>query len=131
MKAFGSKSFSEFNNDYAAVGKEVRRWLGMMLTEYEPTELVIERPFLRNEGTSYLLGGIVWECHRTAHLRNIPRYEYPPSKVKSFFGASGKNKTPIIESVKFRGYSPDNDDEADAIALLLLHQSISKETAKI
>lgn len=123
VEAFGSQSFEEFRHDYALVGREFRSWLGSMFKQYNPTDLAIERPFLRNEGTSYLLGGIVWEAHRAAQLANIPRHEYAPSQVKAFFGASGKNKVPMIEAAQIRGYKPNNDDEADAIALLLLHQS--------
>lgn len=122
--AFGTQDFSGFNSDYAVVGRKFRNWLNGLLTEYEPTDLAIEKPFLRNEGVSYLLGGLVWEAHRAAELRNIPRTEWPPITIKKHITGNARAKKPeVMEAVKAKGFNITNDHEADAVALLLLHEA--------
>ena len=120
---FGTRCFDGVSGDLAYLGRCFRGWVAGLMTEHEPEIVVIERPFLRNESTSYLLGGMVWEAHRAAEIRNIEREMYAPITIKKFITGSGKSeKSEIVKAVRERGYPVTNDDEADAVALLLLHE---------
>lgn len=121
---FGTRDFSGLSGDYAVVGRRFAAWLNELLTKFEPGDLVIERPFLRNEGVSYLLGGMAWEAHRAAEIRNIPRKDYAPVSIKKFItGNARAKKTEVMEAVRGRGYAIMDDHQADAVALLLLHEA--------
>lgn len=43
-------------------------------------------------------------------------------------GKGNANKEQMVEAVRALGFHPADDNEADAIALLLYHHSTSKET---
>jgi len=124
---FGTRDFNGVSGDYAVLGRRFRAWLNGLLTEKEPTDLVIEKPFLRHQGPSYLLTGLVWEAHRAAELRNIPRHEIRPISIKKFITGNGRAKKPeVMAAVRGKGYPITNDHEADAVAMLLLHESGGK-----
>lgn len=118
---FGTKDFTEVEPDNAIRGRIFRSWLIGMIDDVSPDEIVIERPFLRNENTTFLLGGLVWEAHRTAELMGIPRREIPAVSIKKFITGNAKAKKPdVIASIKSKGFEVTDDNQADAVALLLL-----------
>ena len=56
---------------------------------------------------------------------NLPCYGFPVGTIKKHISGSGRSKKDgIIQSVKFLGYDPKDDNEADAIAVhdLATHQ---------
>lgn len=124
---FGTRDFTGVSSDCAVRGRRFRSWVCDLLTKYEPSEIVIEKPFLRNEATTFLLGGLVWEAHRAAELRNIPRDDtHTPNSIKKFIADNGRaKKWEVVKAVRERGYKVTNDHEADAVALLLLHEAQS------
>lgn len=119
---FGTRMFQAHSHDNAVLGRRFRNWLCEMLTEHEPDAVVIEQGFYRYGGPTTLLWGLIWEAHRAAELRNIPRHEYTPITIKKFITGSGKAKKPdVMAAVRNKGHRITNDHEADAVAMLLLH----------
>lgn len=122
---FGQRDFSGLGSDNAVKGRRFRHWLCELMTEIEPSELVLERPVYfagARMGATTLLHGLAWEAHRAAELRGIPRREVAPITIKKFITGSGKAKKPeVIAAVKARGFNVLDDNQADAIALLLYH----------
>lgn len=120
---FGTRDFTQIQKDNAVRGRRFRHWLCELMTEIEPTELVIEKPVRfagARQGATDLLHGFAWEAHRAAELRGIPRNEVYPVTIKKFITGNGRAKKPeVMQSVIERGYKITNDNEADAVALLL------------
>lgn len=55
-----------------------------------------------------------------AELRGIPYEGVPVGTIKRFATGKGNaNKAAMIEAIRQRGFSPADDNEADALALLL------------
>ena len=55
-----------------------------------------------------------------AELRGIPYEGVPVGTIKRFATGKGNaNKAAMIEAIRQRGFSPEDDNEADALALLL------------
>jgi Holliday junction resolvasome RuvABC endonuclease subunit len=99
-------------------------WLADQITTWEPELIAIERGFFRGPA-SYQLSGMIWDAHRIAYIRGVPRVEYPPLSIKKFITGTAKaDKDAVIAAVNKRGFGnlgPRlSDHEADAIALLLL-----------
>ena len=77
----------------------------------------------RHAGTdaSHVYGGLMATLTAWAELRGIPPYEgVPVGTIKRHVTGKGNaNKDAMIAAVRARGFSPADDNEADAIALLL------------
>lgn len=125
---FGTVYFHKWKDDYAACGRMFSQWLGDFLDEHKPEKMIIEKPFFRG-ASSWLLSGLVWEAHREAEFRDIPRAEFQPTRIKKFITGSGKaEKEDVIAAVRAKGFEVENDHESDAIAALLLHLSQTQNT---
>lgn len=121
---FGTRDFTGLAKDNAVRGRRFRHWLCELMTEIEPQKLVIEAPVYfsgQRGGATALLHGLAWEAHRAAELRGIPRKEVYPVSIKKFITGNARAKKPeVMRAVMNRGYQITNDNEADAVALLLL-----------
>lgn len=128
--AFGSRDFSSRNHDYAVVGRRFHEWVADLITEHEPTVLVIERPFFApglTQASRRLLSGMVWEAHRVAEIREVKREEYSPSTIKKHITGNGRaGKDDVMRAVQALGHKISNDHEADAVAMLLCHENRGK-----
>jgi len=127
---FGTRDFSEYDYDTAVAARMMRGWFAEMMGEYEPSEIVIEQPFFhpKHPLTGARLYCLVHECHRAAELRGISRREYTPLEIKKFaVGRAYKvSKDDMIEAVRGMGHNIQDDHQADAVALLLLHEQERK-----
>jgi hypothetical protein len=112
---FGTMNFRYAKDDAAELGFEFSIWLSRLLTEHEPN-----RPFLRGKA-SWSLSGLVWEVHRCAFLRRIPRYEFAPMQIKKFACGSYKaSKDDMLTWALWRGFNVRTDHKADAVAIMLM-----------
>lgn len=76
----------------------------------------------RHLGTdaAHVYGGLMATLTSWAELRGVPYQGVPVGTIKRF--ATGKGnapKSPVMAAVRARGFSPVDDNEADAVALLL------------
>ncbi len=125
---FGTRDFEGLAGNDCRVGQYFGGWVEGLIETVHPEIIAIERPFLRHQGPTRLLFGLVWEASIIAYKRGIPVVEYAPVSIKKFITGNGKAKKPeVIAAVRQKGYKVTNDDEGDAVALLLLHKSRTKE----
>lgn len=96
-------------------------WLADAITVYEPTEIVIEAPFLghslRAARKLFTLTGI---AQLIAYRRDLPEpREYAAASVRKTFCGSGKaDKKQVMAECVARGFQPKDFNAADALALL-------------
>jgi Holliday junction resolvasome RuvABC endonuclease subunit len=57
-----------------------------------------------------------------AQRMNIKTYGYTPNEIKASIRVGMGNKESVIRGVRMCGFSPEDDNQADAIALLLMMQ---------
>lgn len=131
---FGTYDLSDFPSDNAVRGRMFRRFLVELLNELEPQDICIETPVHFRAGpnsgqqSGILLYGLAWEVHRAAELRNIPRHEVYPGTIKKFATGNGHAKKPeVIEAIINKGYAVEDDNQADAVAMLLYKMSLGEQ----
>ena len=92
-------------------------------------EKVVFEEVRRHAGVdaAHAYGGFLAHLTACCEARAIPYEGIPVGTIKKFISGRGNaNKRLVIESVKAKGYRPADDNEADAIALLLYHLSQQK-----
>jgi Holliday junction resolvasome RuvABC endonuclease subunit len=107
-------------------------WLGARLSERRTERIAIEAPFIHPDNASQpmtrRLFGLRAMALVIAHRAGIPVVELAPSSVKKRFAGKGNaEKLAVIEENWRRGYAPNDDNEADAIALW--HAAFAPERA--
>jgi Holliday junction resolvasome RuvABC endonuclease subunit len=118
--SFGTKAFADQRHDLGRMSFAFSAWLACEITERDPGMVAIERGFFRGK-PSYMLAGLIWDAHRVAYVRSIPRREYIPQDIKGFATGSRKaDKPAVMKAVRALGFDIATDHEADAVALLLL-----------
>ena len=76
----------------------------------------------RHAGTdaAHVYGGLMATLTAWAELRGVPYEGVPVGTIKKFLtGHGGAPKQAMIDAARSRGFTPADDNEADAIALLL------------
>jgi Holliday junction resolvasome RuvABC endonuclease subunit len=122
---FGSRCFRNYSSDCAMLARAFGSWLSKTIEENEFTSVAIERPFFspKTAKSGYLLNGLSWEAHKVAHYHDLPRADYSPMTVKKFITGKGNSKKPeVMAAVRALGYKIRDDNQADAVAILLLHE---------
>lgn len=104
------------------VARRFRAWVDSMLDEKQPEWLVLERPFFHRDCT-WLLVGMAWEAQRAADARDIKCTDYAVNSIKKHVTGDGRAKKPAMyAALKAKGFQVTNHHEADALAILLLHE---------
>lgn len=111
------------------------RWVEAMLLHpaqhdgdtghYNVTEVVFEA-VRRHIGTdaAHIYGGLLAILTKTCESHGIPYLGVPVQTIKKFITGSGNaSKDAVVDAVRSKGYKPTDDNEADAISLLLCHKS--------
>ncbi|MFL1462455.1 hypothetical protein ACI6QG_09660 [Roseococcus sp. DSY-14] len=99
-----------------------RRWLDSMAASAGPLGSIVFEEVRRHAGTTaaHVYGGFL--AHLTAWCEGsgVPYQGVPVGTIKRF--ATGKGNAPkdaVIAAMRARGFTPTDDNEADALALLL------------
>lgn len=119
----GVKSFSEHNSDYGMLFSKYREWLMEAIKKHNPDMIVIEGTNSMLKGNArYLLLNMNGITHSVGWACGLPRKEFAPMSIKKFLTDNGRaSKEEMISEIKKRGFKNiEIDDEADAIAILLL-----------
>ena len=77
----------------------------------------------RHAGTdaAHVYGGLLAVLTSWAELRGVPYQGVPVGTIKKFLTGQGNApKQAMLDAARKRGFSPTDDNEADAIAILLL-----------
>ena len=102
-----------------------RRWLQEIHELQHINEVVFEevRRHLSTD-SAHVYGGFLSHLTSWCEESDIPYIGVPVQKIKIFATGKGNaKKDAVIESVKQRGFNPADDNEADALALLLCRLS--------
>ena len=96
-------------------------WLDEMYVKTRFSELRFEE-VRRHLGTdaAHLYGGFLAHLSAWCEINKIPYSSIPVGTIKKFVtGRGNSNKQLMIDSIRKKGFNPVDDNEADAIGLLL------------
>lgn len=106
---------------------DIYKGINQVIINYSPTECAIERTFVNNNPMSSLkLGHARGAAMLTVALSNIPVTEYSPNEVKKSVtgtGAADKNQIKIMIKYLLPKAIIKSEDEADALAIAVCHNS--------
>ena len=97
-------------------------WLTELDQLSGPIEAIWYEEVRRHAGTdaAHVYGGLLGVMSAWAELRGVPYAGVPVGTIKRFITGKGNaDKQAVIAAVKAKGFSPADDNEADAIAVLL------------
>ena len=99
-----------------------QNWLSEMDRLSGPIEAIWFEEVRRHAGTdaAHVYGGLLAVLTAWAELRGVPYEGVPVGTIKKHATGKGNaNKQAMIEAARAGGFSPADDNEADAIAILL------------
>ncbi|WP_084864181.1 crossover junction endodeoxyribonuclease RuvC [Salibaculum halophilum] len=97
-------------------------WLGELDRLSGPIAAIWFEEVRRHAGTdaAHVYGGLMATLTSWAELRGVPYEGVPVGTIKRFATGKGNaNKDAMIAAARARGFSPADDNEADAMAILL------------
>ncbi len=97
-------------------------WLREMLDLVGPIDRIVFEEVRRHMGTdaAHVFGGLLATLTAWAELNSIPYEGVPVGTIKRFATGKGNaDKAAVIAAMQARGFHPADDNEADALALLL------------
>lgn len=97
-------------------------WLSELNEKAGPIDLVVYEEVRAHRGTTaaHVYGGFLAHLTAWAEFRDLPYQGAPVGTIKKFIAGKGNaDKSQVIAAVRARGYAPVDDNEADAIAILL------------
>ncbi len=99
-----------------------RRWLEQLQVDAGPIGAVYFEEVRRHVGTdaAHVYGGLLGQLTAWCEEHGVAYQGVPVGTIKAFAtGRGNADKAAIIAAVQSRGFSPADDNEADAIAILL------------
>lgn len=97
-------------------------WLSELAEISGPIGAVFFEEVRAHAGTlaAHVYGGFLAHLEAWAEFRDVPYQGVPVGTIKRFIAGKGNaDKQTVIAAVKARGFSPADDNEADAISILL------------
>ncbi len=99
-----------------------RSWLANVASDASGLEAIYFEEVRRHLGTdaAHLYGGFLATLTAWCEQNAIPYEGVPVGTIKRYIAGRGNaDKATVIEAVRARGFKPADDNEADAIAILL------------
>lgn len=99
-----------------------RAWLDSMAQDVVGIGVVYYEEVRRHLSTdaAHVHGGLLATLTSWCEQQSVPYQGVPVGTIKRFITGKGNaDKQAVIEAVRARGYRPSDDNEADAIAILL------------
>lgn len=99
-----------------------RKWLSEMADSHGPLTAIYFEEVRRHAGTSaaHIYGGFLATLSAWAEGRGIPYQGVPVGTIKKHATGKGNaGKPEMIAAMKAKGFAPESDNDADALALLL------------
>ena len=97
-------------------------WLREMRDLAGPIDWIVFEEVRRHIGTdaAHVFGGLLATLTSWAEMNSIPYEGVPVGTIKRFATGKGNaDKAAVITAMQARGFHPADDNEADALALLL------------
>ncbi|WP_250294779.1 crossover junction endodeoxyribonuclease RuvC [Wolbachia endosymbiont of Oedothorax gibbosus] len=107
-----------------------RRWLNEMRERFLDIEAVYFEEVRRHLGTdaAHCYGGFFAVLAAWCEENNIPYQGVNVKTIKRFIAGNGNaSKSEVIEAIREKGFSPRDDNEADALALMFYVNNFSKD----
>ena len=125
----GVLDLSKYKHDYGDMGYQLAKWFWQMIREHAVTIVVVERPFYRGAAKSvYMLNGLAFVVQMAAAMKVVERREYTVFDVRlRLLGKKKATKAEVIKWAEDQGFEPEDDNEADALALLTYALEIAAE----
>ena len=111
-----------YKEKFGARFLEFRNWLLDVIEKHQIQSVYFERVFghLGTEA-AHCFGGFMYTLASVCLQKNIPCTGFTVQAIKKFMTGKGNaTKEEIIAVAKSKGFDPKTDDEADAIAIMLL-----------
>jgi hypothetical protein len=119
----GTVSFRQSRYDGGGVRYlRFRSWLDSMAADAGAIDVVHHEEIRRHLSTdsAHVYGGLLAMLTAWCEQRGIPYQGVPVGTIKRFIAGKGNaDKTAVIAAIRARGFAPADDNEADAIAILL------------
>ena len=99
-----------------------RGWLDGIAADAGDISAIYFEEVRRHVGTAaaHVYGGLLATVSSWCEQRSIPYQGVPVGTIKRFIAGKGNaDKAAVIAAVRARGFTPADDNEADAIAILL------------
>lgn len=99
-----------------------RKWLQTMHEQHGPVHAVYFEEVRRHLGTdaAHLYGGFLAALTAWCEQRNVPYKGIPVGTIKRHATGKGNSGKPaMIAAMKAKGFTPTDDNDADALALLM------------
>ncbi|WP_353280915.1 crossover junction endodeoxyribonuclease RuvC [Wolbachia endosymbiont (group B) of Tholera decimalis] len=127
----GSESFhtSRFSGG-GMVFLNFRKWLNEMKEKFPSIETVYFEEVRRHLGTdaAHCYGGFLAVLSAWCEENHIPYQSVPVKTIKRFITGKGNaSKSEVIEAIREKSFSPRDDNQADALALMFYVMNISKD----
>ena len=114
----GVVDFKQHRGNRAMLFEAFDLWLSDMVTERDPAMLVFEMPIQRGPGSRTGFG-LATVIELTAARRGLFVGEINLATLKKHATGNGRaDKAAMVEAARARGWTPETDDEADALLLL-------------
>lgn len=97
-----------------------RKWLNVMHEEHGPIEAIYfeEVMGLRGQNAARVFGGFLATLTSWCEAKGVPYSGIPVGTIKKHATGRGNcDKKAMIEAARKRGYEPETDNDADALAL--------------
>lgn len=132
IRVSGSRGFPATGNDLYTLAVAYRTWLTTGLKRHKPDKIVYEMPMMLDNNaqiTKRKLGGMAWQTELTAgDLGYVGDDKIGEVNVSDWTGhflgkgnvpqKSARRKLAVQNMCRIRGFHFDDEDEADAIAIL-------------
>ena len=99
-----------------------RGWLDSMAANVAGLSAIYFEEVRRHAGTdaAHIYGGLLATLTAWCEQRSIPYQGVPVGTIKRFIAGKGNaDKAAVVAAVRAHGFAPTDDNEADAIAILL------------
>ena len=118
----GTKKLRTYKEKFGARFHEFRKWLLNILEKHSIESVYFERVYgHKGVEAGHCFGGFMYTLASVCYQQNIPCISFSVQAIKKFMTGKGNaNKDEMITAVKQKGFKPETDDEADAIAIMLL-----------
>ena len=118
----GTKKLRTYKEKFGARFHEFRKWLLDIISKHSIDSVYFERVFgHKGIEAGHCYGGFMYTLASVCYQQNIPCISFSVQAIKKFMTGKGNaNKDEIIAAVRCKGFNPATDDEADAIAIMLL-----------
>ena len=118
----GTKKLRTYKEKFGARFHEFRKWLLDIISKHGIDSVYFERVYgHKGIEAGHCYGGFMYTLASVCYQQNIPCISFSVQAIKKFMTGKGNaNKDEIIAAVRCKGFNPATDDEADAIAIMLL-----------